>query len=59
MTKWKGQAGSGAVYGMGLIGAAIYYLQQANTLWEGIVGIVKAIFWPGFLIYRVLELLRM
>jgi len=62
MAKWKNMnsnAGGGAVYGLGLVGALVYFLQHANTLWEGVVGIVKAILWPGFLIYRVLELLKM
>lgn len=62
MKKWKrmeGNAGGGAVYGLGLIGAAIYFLQHASTLSDGILGLIKAIFWPGVLIYRVLELLKM
>jgi len=48
----------GAVYGIGFAGALIYFLQHATTLWEGVLGIVKAVLWPGFLIYRVLELLN-
>lgn len=50
--------GNGAVYGMGFIGALIYFIQHATTFWEGVIGVFKAIFWPGFLIYRLLELLR-
>lgn len=60
---WKqihnGGPGSNAVYGIGLVGALIYYLQHSHTLTEGLFGIVKAILWPGFLIYKVLELLKM
>ena len=57
---WKGtcNAGGGAVYGLGLIGALVFYLQQANTLWEGVLGVLKAIVWPALLIYKLLELLR-
>lgn len=53
---WKGtyNAGGGAVYGLGLIGALVFYLQQANTLWEGVLGILKAIVWPALLIYKLL-----
>ncbi|TSD02406.1 MAG: hypothetical protein Athens071424_102 [Parcubacteria group bacterium Athens0714_24] len=47
---------SGAVYGLGLIGAAIYYIQQADTFWLGVLGILKAIVWPAFLIYKLLGL---
>lgn len=55
----KCNADSGAIYGLGLIGAAVYYIQHAATFGAGIVGVVKAIFWPGVILYKVLELLRM
>ena len=45
---------SGAIYGLGLIGALVYYIQQADTLWMGVVGVLKAIVWPAFLIYQAL-----
>lgn len=48
-----------AVYGFGLIGALIYFLQQATTFQEGVIGVFKAIFWPGFVIYRLLGFLGM
>ena len=47
---------SNAVNGLGFIGAAIYYLQNATTFWLGLVGIVKALFWPAFLVYKLLGL---
>ena len=58
--EWKGtyNAGGGAVYGLGFIGALVYYLQNANTLWEGVLGILKAIVWPALLIYKLLELFK-
>jgi hypothetical protein len=62
MKKWKGThpgPGSGAVYGFGLIGALIYFIGQANSFGEGILGILKAIVWPALLIYKVLGLLGM
>ena len=31
-------ATSGAVYGLGLIGAAIYFISQATTFWLGVLG---------------------
>lgn len=54
----KHNAGSGAIYGLGMLGALVYFLQHATTLGEGIIGIVKAVFWPGVVLYRVLELLN-
>lgn len=50
---------SGGLYGLAFIGALIYYLQHAATIWAGIVGVFKALFWPGVLMYKVLELLKM
>jgi len=46
---------SNAVYGLGFIGAAIYYVMQATTFWMGVVGILKAIVWPAFLVYDALR----
>ena len=50
---------SEAVYGLGLIGALIYYLQHATTFVIGLVGVVKAIVWPAMIVYRLLEFLKM
>lgn len=55
----NGNAGAGAVYGLGFIGAAVYYIQQATTFGEGLLGFLKAIVWPAFLIHKVLGLLGM
>ena len=50
---------SGGLYGLAFIGALVYYLQHAATVWAGIVGVFKALFWPAVLMYKVLELLKM
>ena len=44
-----------AIYGLGLIGAAIYYLSHATSFWMGVIGILKSIFWPAFLVYEALK----
>jgi len=49
--KVKSCAPSGAVYGLGLIGAAIYFISTATTFWMGVLGFLKAIVWPVFLVY--------
>jgi len=52
------QSGSiGAMYGLGFIGAAVYYISQATSFWSGIVGFLKAIVWPGFLVFELLKFL--
>ncbi|MDE2025895.1 MAG: hypothetical protein KGJ07_05355 [Patescibacteria group bacterium] len=55
----KNAGTSGAVYGVGFIGALIYFISHATSFWIGVVGIFKALFWPAFLVYRLLEFLKM
>lgn len=45
---------SDAFYGLGTIGALVYFITQANTFWEVIVGIFKGLLWPALLIYHAL-----
>lgn len=49
--------GGGAVYGLGLIGAAIYFISHAATFWMGVLGFLKAIVWPAFLVYDAFKYL--
>lgn len=45
------------MYGMGFIGAVIYYIQVSTGFWSGVVGILKAMVWPAFLVYRAFHAL--
>ena len=47
---------AGGVYGLGFIGAAIYYIQQATGFWDGVLGVLKAMVWPAFLVHKLLGL---
>jgi len=47
--------GNNAVYALGLVGAAVYYIMQATTFWLGVVGFLKAVVWPAFLVYEALK----
>lgn len=47
--------GGEAVYGLGLIGAAIYYISVAPDFWMGVLGVLKAIVWPVFFVYEALK----
>ncbi len=51
-------APSGIIYGLGLIGAAIYFIAQATTFWMGVLGFLKAIIWPVFLVYEMFKYLK-
>jgi len=49
---------AGGVYCLGFIGAAVYFIQQATSFGMGVVGFLKALVWPAFLIYNLLEFLK-
>ena len=49
----------GGVYGMAFIGAAVYFIQTATGFWMGVLGFIKALFWPAILMYKILEMLKM
>jgi len=52
-------APASAVYGLGLIGAAVYFISQATSFWIGVLGFLKAIVWPAFLVYEAFKHLAM
>ena len=47
------------IYGMGFIGALVYFVQHSLSFWGVVFGVLKAIIWPAILIYRLLEFLQM
>lgn len=47
----------GGIYFFGFIGAVIYYIQTATSFWVGVLGILKAIVWPAFLVFELLKFL--
>jgi hypothetical protein len=50
---------SEAVYGLGFIGACVYFIGHTATFWLGVLGFLKAIVWPAILVYEVLKYLNM
>jgi hypothetical protein len=58
--KCRGHHGaSSGVYGLAFIGALVYYLQNVTTFYVGVIGVLKALFWPAFLVYKLLGFLNM
>ena len=49
---------AGWVFFAAFIGAAVYFIQQATTFGAGVLGFLKAIVWPYFLIYNLLDFLN-
>jgi len=54
-----GAAGAGAVYGLGLIGALVYYLGSATSFWDGVWGVLQSLVWPAFLVHGLLSFLKL
>jgi len=48
---------SSGVYGLAFIGAAVYFIQNADSLGSGIIGLLKAIIWPALVVYNLLGFL--
>jgi len=56
MKKKIGEHGpNSAVYGLGLIGALVYYISTSSGFWMGVVGVLKALVWPAFLVYELFK----
>jgi hypothetical protein len=55
-SKTKG-GGAGGVWFLGFLGALVYYLHtHSGTLWLVLIAVLKAVFWPAFLVYHLLQL---
>ena len=42
----------GGFYFIGFIGAAIYFISHSTDFWAGVLGFLKALVWPAFLVYE-------
>ena len=49
--------GTSCFYGLGFIGAAIYFISNATGFWVGVLGFLKAIVWPVFMVYEAFNML--
>ncbi len=51
----QSSAPAGAIYGLGFIGAAIYFIAHAGGFWMGVLGFLKAMIWPVFMVYELFK----
>jgi hypothetical protein len=58
MSKSENAGPSSAVYGLGFIGALVWFLSQATSFWMGVVGFFKALVWPAILVYHACKVLE-
>jgi hypothetical protein len=57
MSRNAGAAGGGALYGLGIFGAWVWFFQQADAFWEYLLAVVQGLFWPAFMVYDVIRAL--
>lgn len=50
-------AGSGAIYGLGVLGAWVWFWQQADVWWEYLLAILQGLIWPAFMVYEAFQAL--
>ncbi|MGH8869067.1 MAG: hypothetical protein ACRDYU_13870 [Actinomycetes bacterium] len=50
-------ASGGAIYGLGIFGAAVYFWQQADNFWEYVLALVQGLLWPAFMVYEAFSAL--
>jgi hypothetical protein len=46
-------AGGGAIYGLGIFGALVYFWQQAEAWWQYLLAIFQGFLWPAFMVYEI------
>ncbi len=51
------RSSNNAIYGLGFIGAVIYYISTATGFWMGFLGIFKALLWPAFMVFEAFKVL--
>jgi hypothetical protein len=49
------QSGTGFAYVLAMIGAAVWWVQEASGFGEVVVALLKSVVWPSFLVYELLK----
>jgi hypothetical protein len=55
----KHSAPFGGVYFLGIVGSAVYFVQNTDGFWRIILAVLKAFVWPAFMVHRAFELMGM
>jgi hypothetical protein len=49
--------GAGGIWFLGFIGAFVYYIHfRSGTFWLVVLALLKALAWPAFVVYHLLQL---
>jgi hypothetical protein len=47
-----GSKGAGPFYFLGFVGSAVYFISTASGFWDGVLGLLKSVVWPAFLVFE-------
>lgn len=50
-------AGGGAIYGLGIFGALVWFWQEADGFWEHVLAVIQGLFWPAWMVYEAFQAL--
>jgi hypothetical protein len=45
-------ASGGAIYGIGIFGAWVYFWQEADRFWEYVLAVFQGFFWPAWMVFE-------
>lgn len=58
MTQDSRPATGDALYGLGVLGAWVFFWQQANGFWEHVLAILEGVIWPAMMVFDAFTRLR-
>ena len=47
----------GWVFFTAWVGALVYFVQQSEGFWDGVLGVLQSFVWPAFVVYEALKAL--
>ena len=53
----KMHASCGGSYFLGMVGSAVYFISTSTGFWNGVLGLLKALVWPAFVVFYLLKFL--
>jgi hypothetical protein len=56
--KFNKNGNPGTFYGLGFVGAVVFFIQHSHSFKDGLLGILKAIVWPALVSYKLLEFFK-
>ena len=51
-------AGGGALYGLGIFGAWVYFWQEADSFWWYVLAVLEGLVWPALMVYDAFRALN-